>query len=58
MKTSSSELEAANKIVPKIDGETGIERHKSGKAELSDVRDGEEINPNGTIKGALRILRG
>tara|TARA_E500000075_G_scaffold113754_1_gene109624 strand:- start:724 stop:1128 length:405 start_codon:yes stop_codon:yes gene_type:complete len=58
MKTSSSELEAANKIVPKIDVETAIEKHKTGKAVFIDVRDGLDINQTGTIKGALRIPRG
>jgi rhodanese-related sulfurtransferase len=58
MKTSSSELEAANKIVPKIDVETAIEKYKTGKAVFIDVRDGLDINQTGTIKGALRIPRG
>ena len=31
MKTASSELEAANKMVPKIDVADGIEKHKEGK---------------------------
>jgi rhodanese-related sulfurtransferase len=58
MKTSSSELDAANKIVLKIDVETAIEKHKTGKAVFIDVRDGLDINQTGTIKGALRIPRG
>ena len=58
MKTSSSELEAAHKIVPKIDVETGIEKHKNGKSVFIDVRDGLDINQTGTIKNALRIPRG
>ena len=58
MKTSSSELEAANKIVLKIDVETAIEKYKTGKAVFIDVRDGLDINQTGTIKGALRIPRG
>jgi len=58
MKTASSELEAANKIVPKIDVAEGIEKHKEGKSVFIDVRDGLEINKSGTIKGALRIPRG
>ena len=58
MKTSSSELEAANKIVTKIDVNTAIEKHKTGKAIFIDVRDGLDINQTGTIKGALRIPRG
>ena len=58
MKTASSELEAANKVVPKIDVADGIEKHKEGKSVFIDVRDGLEINKSGTIKGALRIPRG
>ena len=58
IKTSSSELEAANKIVPKIDVATGIEKHKEGKSVFIDVRDGLDINKSGTIAGALRIPRG
>lgn len=58
MKTASSELEAANKMVPKIDVVDGIEKHKEGKSVFIDVRDGLEINKSGTIKGALRIPRG
>ena len=58
MKTASSELEAANKMVPKIDVADGIEKHKEGKSVFIDVRDGLEINKSGTIKGALRIPRG
>ncbi len=58
MKTSSSELQAAHKIIPKIDVEVGIEKHKTGKSVFIDVRDGLEINQTGTIKGALRIPRG
>ena len=58
MKTASSELEAAYKMVPKIDVADGIEKHKEGKSVFIDVRDGLEINKSGTIKGALRIPRG
>ena len=58
MKTSSSELEAAHNIVPKIDVDSGIEKHKNGKSIFIDVRDGLDINKTGTIKGALRIPRG
>ena len=58
MKTASSELEAANKMVPKIDVADGIEKHKEGKSVFIDVRYGLEINKSGTIKGALRIPRG
>ncbi len=58
MKTANSELEAANKMVPKIDVTEGIEKHKEGKSVFIDVRDGLEINKSGTIKGALRIPRG
>mgnify|MGYP001307509485 CR=1 FL=1 len=58
MKTASSELEAANKIVPKIDVTEGIEKHRDGRSVFIDVRDGLEISKSGTIKGALRIPRG
>ena len=58
MKTSSSELEAANEIVPKIDVTKGIQKHKEGKSVFIDVRDGLEIQKSGTIEGALRIPRG
>ena len=58
MKTASSELEAANKMVPKIDVADGNEKHNEGKSVFIDVRDGLEINKSGTIKGALRIPRG
>ena len=49
IKTSSSELEAANKIVPKIDVATGIEKHKEGKSVFIDVRDGLDINKSGKV---------
>ncbi len=58
MKTAGSELEEANKIVPKIDIAEGIQKHKAGKSVFIDVRDGLEINKSGTIVGALRIPRG
>ena len=58
MKTASSELEAANKMVPKIGVADGIEKHKEGQSVFIDVRDGLEINKSGTIKGALRSPRG
>ena len=58
MKTASSELEAANQVVPKIDVETGIDKHKNGGSVFIDVRDGLDINQTGTIAGALRIPRG
>ena len=58
MKTSSSELEEANKIVPRIDISEGIERHKSGVSIFIDVRDGLEVKETGTIKGAIHIPRG
>ena len=58
MKTSSSELEEANKIVPRIDISEGIERHKRGASIFIDVRDGLEVKETGTIKGALHIPRG
>ena len=58
MKTSSSELEAANKIVPRIDVEIGIEKHKKGTSLFVDVRDGLEVKETGTIQGAIHIPRG
>ena len=58
MKTSSSELKEANKIVPKIDIGTGIEKHKKGTSVFIDVRDGLEVKETGTIKGAIHIPRG
>ena len=58
MKTSSSELEAANKIVPRIDVKIGIEKHKKGTSLFVDVRDGLEVKETGTIQGAIHIPRG
>tara|TARA_B100000575_G_C22877465_1_gene511540 strand:- start:354 stop:725 length:372 start_codon:yes stop_codon:yes gene_type:complete len=58
MKTSSSELEAANKIVPRIGVEAGIEKHKQGASLFVDVRDGLEVKKTGTIQGAVHIPRG
>ena len=58
MKTSNTELEAANKIVPRIDVSAGIEKHKQGVSVFIDVRDGLEVKKTGTIKGAIHIPRG
>ena len=58
MKNSSSELQAANKVVPRIDVQAGIEKHNKGLSIFIDVRDGLEIKQTGTIKGALHIPRG
>ena len=58
MKTAKSSLEAANKVVPKIDVKDGIKKHSSGKSIFIDVRDGTEILETGTIKNALKIPRG
>ncbi len=58
MKTSSTELEAANKIVPRIDISAAIEKHKQGVSVFIDVRDGLEVKETGTIKGAIHIPRG
>ncbi|OUT96987.1 MAG: rhodanese [Betaproteobacteria bacterium TMED41] len=58
MKTAKSALDAANKVVPKIDVNNAIAKHSEGKAVFVDVRDGIEISETGTIKNALRIPRG
>ena len=58
MKTAKSSLEAANKVVPKIDVHEAIQKHTQGSAVFIDVRDGTEIADTGTIKGALKIPRG
>ncbi len=58
MKTSRSELEEANKIVPRINILEGIEKHKRGTSVFIDVRDGLEVRQTGTIKGAIHIPRG
>ncbi|MAH37191.1 MAG: rhodanese, partial [Alphaproteobacteria bacterium] len=51
MKTSRTELEVANNLVPKIGTEEGIEKHREGMSVFIDVRDGLEIRETGTIKG-------
>ena len=58
MKTSRTELEAANNLVPKIGTKEGIEKHREGVSVFIDVRDGLEIRETGTIKGAYHIPRG
>ncbi len=58
MKTSRTELEAANNLVPKIGIKEGIEKHREGMSVFIDVRDGLEIRETGTIKGAHHIPRG
>jgi len=58
MKTSRTELEAANNLVPKIGTKEGIEKHREGMSVFIDVRDGLEIRETGTIKGAHHIPRG
>ena len=58
MKTAKILLDSANTVVPKIDPNDAIKRHKDGKAIFIDVRDGIDISKTGTIKGALRIPRG
>ena len=58
MKTAKSLLDAANAVVPKIDLNDAIQKHKNGNAVFIDVRDGVDISKTGTIKNALRIPRG
>ena len=58
MKTAKSSLDAANKVVPKIDVKDAIRKHATGNSVFIDVRDGTEISETGTIKNALRIPRG
>ena len=50
MKTSRTELELANNLVPKIGTKEGIEKHKEGMSVFIDVRDGLEIRETGTIR--------
>ena len=58
MKTAKSALDAASKVVPKIDVNEAIQKHSEGSAVFIDVRDGIEIAETGTIKNALKIPRG
>ena len=58
MKTAKSSLDAANKVVPKIDVKDAIRKHATGNSVFIDVRDGTEISETGTIKNALKIPRG
>ena len=58
MKTAKSSLEAANRVVPKIEVNEAIQKHAQGNSVFIDVRDGTEIAETGTIKGALKIPRG
>ena len=58
MKTAKSSLEAANRVVPKIEVNKAIQKHAQGNSVFIDVRDGTEIAETGTIKGALKIPRG
>lgn len=58
MKSAKDYLDAANDSVPKLSAEQAIERVKSGKSIVVDVRDSAAIAESGTIAGALRIPRG
>ena len=58
MKTAKDYLKEANEVVPKIDVNEAIEKHKSGSTIFIDVRDSSDIKKTGTILNGLEIPRG
>ena len=46
MKTAKDYLKEANEVVPKIDVNEAIEKHKSGSSIFIDVRDSSDIKKN------------
>ena len=58
MKTAQDYLDAANAVVPKIDFNDAVAKHKAGNTIFIDVRDSGDIKQTGTIEGAKRINRG
>ncbi len=56
-KSASDYLEAANAVVPRIQGAEAIPHHNTD-AIFIDVRDSGDIAKSGTIAGAKRIPRG
>ncbi len=58
MKSAQDYLDTANESVPRLSAEEAIERVKTGKSIVVDVRDSAAITEGGTIAGALRIPRG
>lgn len=48
----------ANAVVPKLSPEEAAERMKSGDALVVDVRDADEVQQTGKIKGAVNVSRG
>jgi rhodanese-related sulfurtransferase len=58
MKTAKDYLKEANEVVPKIDVNEAIEKHKSGSSIFIDVRDSSDIKKTGTILNGLEIPRG
>ena len=58
MKTVQDYLAEANAVVPKIEFEDALAKHKAGTALFIDVRDTGMIAESGTVAGAERIPRG
>lgn len=58
MKTAQDYMSEANAVVPKIDFEDAVAKHKAGQTVFIDVRDSADIASTGTIEGAERIARG
>ena len=58
MKTAKDYLDEANAVVPQMDTQDAIAKHKAGGGTFIDVRDSAEIASSGTIAGAHRITRG
>ena len=58
MKTAQQYLDEANAVVPKIEFDDAVAKHKAGQTVFVDVRDSADIAKSGTIAGALRVPRG
>ena len=58
MKNAADYLAEANAVVPAIDFDAALAKHKAGGTVFIDVRDSGDIAQSGTIAGALRIPRG
>ena len=51
-------LAEANTAVPKMPASEALERYRAGDAMIVDVRDPNEVQQTGSVKGALNVSRG
>ncbi len=57
-KTVKDMLADAKSSVPQLAPAEAVEKIRSGKVLVVDVRDGTEVQANGRVKGALNVPRG